>query len=151
MNIRFANSEDIHKISLHGPAFIDRSISGRYLTCNPIGFEDILNFAIKTGTVVVWVAYEKDKMVGAISLLTAPNLYNPSELMGDIWFIDVLPEYRKRGLGKRLIQTVEQYAKSANILSLTISFKQKEIADRICEGTGYELFEYKVIKRIKEN
>jgi len=96
----------------------------------------------------VWVAKEEGRIAGAVGLLISPNLYNPMELLGDIYFIDVLPEYQKQGIAGKLMGVVEEFAKLVGIKALTISFKQKEIADRICESAGFEAFEYKLIKKV---
>jgi GNAT superfamily N-acetyltransferase len=60
----------------------------------------------------------------------------------------VLPEYQKQGIAGKLMAVVEEFAKLVGMKALTVSFKQKEIADRICETQGYMAFEYRLIKKV---
>ena len=143
-----ATPYDIAQLGKLGRAFIERSISSRFITFDEEGFVNCLFRLLSLGTIRVWVAKEEGRIAGAVGLLISPNLYNPMELLGDIYFIDVLPEYQKQGIAGKLMAVVEEFAKLVGIKALTISFKQKEIADRICESAGFEAFEYKLIKKV---
>jgi GNAT superfamily N-acetyltransferase len=143
-----ATPYDILQLGKLGKAFIDRSVSGKFITFDEEGFVNGLFRLLSIGTMKVWVAKIEGRIAGAVCLLISPNLYNPMELLGDIYFIDVLPEYQKQGIAGKLMAVVEEFAKLTGIKALTISFKQKEIADRICETRGYLAFEYRLIKKV---
>ena len=67
-------------------------------------------------------------------------------IMADIYFIDVVPKYRKRGLAKEFMKVAEDYAKERGAVAITVSFNQEKIADRIKDYTKYE---YKLIKSVR--
>ena len=151
MIVREATQKDLLKIKDHGGAFIDRSISSKFVTYDGEGFLFILKAMIKQGLARIWACRTDDgEFAGAICLLISPNVYNPDELMGDIYFIDVLPKFQKQGVAKKMMLTVEKFAKEIGIISLSISFNSLDIARRIESGMNYTLTEYKLMKRIKE-
>ena len=151
MIVREATQKDLLKIKDHGGAFIDRSISSNFVTYDGEGFLFILKAMIKQGLARLWACRADDgEFAGAICLFISPNVYNPNELLGDIYFIDVLPRFQKQGVAKKMMLAVEKWAKEIGIMSLSISFKSKAIADRVADSMNYTLFEYKLMKRIKE-
>jgi GNAT superfamily N-acetyltransferase len=143
-----ATPYDIAQLGKLGRAFIERSSSSRFITFDEEGFVNCLFRLLSLGTIRVWVAKEEGRIAGAVGLLISPNLYNPMELLGDIYFIDVLPEYQKQGIAGKLMGVVEEFAKLVGIKALTVSFKQQEIADKICASQGFEALEYKLIKKV---
>jgi ribosomal protein S18 acetylase RimI-like enzyme len=143
-----ANDIDLQEIAQNGDKFIAASVSSRFVSCDPEGFYDALKFMVNAGTMVVWAYRIHDELAGAVCLLKSPNIYNPKETLGDIYFIDVFPKFRKMGLAKEMIQHVEQYAKDNNIKSLSMSLKSRDIAEHIISGMGYSMLEYKIMKRI---
>ena len=151
MTIREATAKDLLKIRDHGGAFIGRSISSKFISYDGEGFLNILKALIKQHLARIWACRTDDgEFAGAICLLMSPNIYNPTEFLGDIYFIDVLPKFQKQGIAKKMMSTVEKWAKEMGITSLSISFKSKTIADRVADSMDYTLLEYKLIKRIKE-
>lgn len=143
-----ANDRDLLEISQNGDKFIAASVSSQFVSCDSEGFYDALKFMTDSDTMVIWAYRIHDELAGAVCLLKSPNIYNPKEILGDIYFIDVFPKFRKMGIATKMIQHVEQYAKDNNIKSLSMSFKQKEIAERIISSMGYSMLEYKIMKRI---
>ena len=151
MIVREATQKDLIKVRDHGGAFIDRSISSKFVTYDGEGFLFMLKAMIKQGLARIWACRADDgEFAGAICLFISPNIYNPDELLGDIYFIDVLPKFQKQGVAKKMMLAVEKFAKEIGIVSLSISFKSRAIADRVAESMNYTLFEYKLMKRIKE-
>ena len=148
MIIRESKAEDLYEISFLGKGFIERSISSKFITFDQTNFHRALITYIQNNFAKVWVAVDGEEIAGAICLIYTPNTYNSDELLGDIYFIDVVPKYQKRGLAKDLMRTVEDWAKKHNIVALSMSLNQKEIADKICDSMSYTLFEHKIIKKV---
>lgn len=116
------------------------------MSFNSDKFYEMLTAMKASGILAVWVALDGDQIAGAVGMITTPNVYNHSELLSDIYFIDVVPEYRKKGLAKRLIATAEDYAKKIGSIAMTVSFNDEAIADRL---SGYKKYEYKTIKSLR--
>ena len=150
MQIREATKEDIKVLGVIGKPFIDNSISSRFVSFNGDLFVKFLNTLIESGIAKVWVPKHGNRIVGAICCIFSPNIYNKEELLAEIMFIDVIPEYRKKGIATKLIDVAEEYAKKQGVKSISMVFKHKEIADKIMENCGYTMFEYKIIKRLGE-
>ena len=147
--IRKATHKDLRRISVMGASFIGDSISSKFITHNSDKFYNTLVTLSNIDVITVWVAVtESDEIMGAVGLLIAPNVYNNSELLADIYFIDVVPKYRKQGLAKDFMKVVEDYAKEKGAVAITVSFNQQEIADRVAKN-GYMKFEYKIIKSLR--
>lgn len=143
-----ATPYDIGQLGKLGKGFIDRSITGQFISFNEEGFVNSLFKMLSLGVMKVWVYKDQNRISGAIGLLMIPNLYNPLEMLGDIAFVDVLPEYQKKGIARELISLAEKFAKSVGIKSLTISFKGDELVDIFCKSYGYCVLEHKLIKKV---
>lgn len=148
MIIREATPDDIYVISFLGSQFVNRSITSKFMSFNQINFHSTLNNYIDNNVLKIWVARDGYKLAGAVGLIYSQNFYNSDETLGDIYFIDVLPEYQKQGLAGKFITTVEQWCSENGVQSLSISFKSKEIAERVSESKGFDMFEYKLMKRV---
>lgn len=57
---------------------------------------------------------ENGRLIGSLGLYKTSPWYSDSEYLADGWFY-VLPEYRKTGVGKMLIEQAKQFAKEANL------------------------------------
>lgn len=146
LRIRPAIERDLKRISVMGVAFLRNSPAYDYMSFNSDKFYEMLTAMKASGILAVWVALDGDQIAGAVGMITTPNVYNHSELLSDIYFIDVVPEYRKKGLAKRLIATAEDYAKKIGSIAMTVSFNDEAIADRL---SGYKKYEYKTIKSLR--
>lgn len=142
-----ATPYDILQITNVGRGFVERSISSKFITFDEEGFANSLFKLISLGVLKIFIVKQEDKFAGAAGILLSPNLYNPRELLADIYFIDILPEYQKQGIAMELMKFIEAWCKEKKIIALTVSFKQEAIADRLVEK-GWTKFEYKVIKKI---
>jgi GNAT superfamily N-acetyltransferase len=140
--------KDVWELTENGAGFIGASISSNFLSYDVQGFGEMLLKLMDCNAMHFWLCKEDGDLAGAVCLLVTPNLYNPSEMLGDIYFIDVFPKYRKRGIAKKLIRVVEDFTKTINVLSLSVSFKSEAVAKHLADSMGYTMFEYKLIKRI---
>lgn len=77
----------------------------------------------------LWVAEDGGALVGVIGL-------EPFRGAGLLRSLVVAPHHRKRGLGRRLVDTVEGHAKAAGLKQLALL---TETADRFFEAFGYRL------------
>ena len=146
--IREATPYDIAQLGRLGRPFIEEAIDRDFVSFDDEGFVNALHHLISIGILRVLVAKEGQNITGATALLIAPNIYNPREILGDIVFIDVLPEHQKRGIGGELLARAEAMAKDIGVKALTVSFKNKEIADKVITSHGFTMFEYKLIKKV---
>lgn len=76
---------------------------------------------------VVWGIEDGDKLVGTLGLYRTSPWYSNSEYLADGWFY-VLPEYRKTGVGKMLIDEAKKFAEEVK-LPLIIGVFTSEDAD----------------------
>ena len=142
-----ASPYDIAQLGRLGRAFVERSIIAQFMSFDEEGFVNSLFRLIHIGIMRVWVAKEQGTIVGAIGLIVSPNPYNPREILGDIYFVDVLPEYQKQGIAKELIGVVDKWATANGLTALTISFDDEVLAEKMCDRLGFVRFEYKLIKK----
>ena len=70
---------------------------------------------------------DEGKLVGSIGLHRTSPWYSDSEYLADGWFY-VLPEYRKTGVGKMLIDAAKKFAEEAK-LPLIVGVFTSEDAD----------------------
>lgn len=143
-----ASPYDIAQLGKLGRAFVERSITSQFMSFDEEGFVNSLFRLTHLGIMRVWVAKEQGTIVGAIGLIVSPNPYNPREILGDIYFVDVLPEYQKQGIARELIGVVDKWAIANGLKALTISFKDEALAERMCDKAGFVMFEYKLIKKV---
>ena len=148
--ISMAGIEDINEMTQSGGRFISASPSSEFVSYHKDGCGQMLTNLVHRGALKIWVCRQDKELVGYIGLLVAPNIYNPTETLGDIYFVDVFEEHRKNGIATELIKTVEKYAKNNSITSLSISFNDFDIAKHIVDKMNYTPTEYKLMKRIKE-
>jgi len=146
--IAIATQKDLEELSVMGEWFINDSISSKFIGFNAQRFYEYLLKLIEADALLVWVAKTDTEIMGAVGLLVTPNVYDHSEILADIYFIDVVPKFRKQGLAKKFMQIAEAYCAENNIKAITISFNSRDIANRVSKSAGYTFLEYKLIKEV---
>ena len=114
--------------------------------------ESIENLLIDIKNGEILVAEENNKIVGFVSF----NIVNKNEelIMNDIpaiYISDivVLAQYRHMGIGTKLIQEVESFAKEKGIKYLKlIAFSKNKDAIKVYEQSGFEDYEITMLKKI---
>jgi ribosomal protein S18 acetylase RimI-like enzyme len=104
-----------------------------------------LNHYVKTKT--SFVARANEKTVGFV--LTQPVSYVHS-MRSEIWleYIAVLPRFRKRGIGSRLMAKVIDYAKSNDVALLYTALNpNNNESARLLRKHGFEFKDWKVASR----
>ncbi len=122
----------------------ERDLVGRWIT------PGYFNHYVKTKT--SFVARANEKTVGFV--LTQPVSYIHS-MRTEIWleYIAVLPRFRKKGIGSRLIANVIDYAKSHDIALLHTALNpNNDESARLLRKHGFEIKDWKQASRkLKES
>lgn len=103
---------------------------------------------MKRGNYQIFVACEGDKVVGFIGCVTYLAFELENEGM-KIIALAVSKDYRRKGIGTKLLKTAEQWAKENNIeVILLNSGLPREDAHAFYENQGYFKKSYGFIKRV---
>ncbi|MGV9279777.1 GNAT family N-acetyltransferase [Streptomyces sp. NPDC003730] len=91
--------------------------------------------AVAAGQLTVWVAREGERVTGTVSLALPdkPNSRHRAELVK----LMVSREARGRGLGRRLLTTVEEAAARAAITLLHLDTETGSLAERLYRSAGW--------------
>lgn len=99
---------------------------------------------------VVLVAEVEEKVVGVVSIVLMPFIFNPAYVhAGEIlWWVE--PEYISNGLGRQLLQAAEQVCKEKNVTHIQmIDIECSPVrAEALYRSEGYELTERSFTKVI---
>lgn len=97
-------------------------LAGHFVPEHKMGPLSAINVNLEKG--IKWVIYnvneaafgveEGGKLVGSLGLHRTSPWYSDSEYLADGWFY-VLPEYRKTGVGKMLIDAAKHHAEEAKV------------------------------------
>lgn len=110
-------------------------LAGHFVPEHKMGPLSAINVNLEKG--IKWVIYninhvafgveDEGKLVGSLGLHRTSPWYSDSEYLADGWFY-VLPEYRKTGVGKMLIDEAKKFAEEVK-LPLIIGVFTSEDAD----------------------
>ncbi len=107
----------------------------------------LLNKWLKSKNFHIFLAIE-DKPVGFVSI----RIYSPKTLVYEkiieVTDIFVLEEYRGKGIGKLLMNKVEEFAKQNNIKFIFLEVFRDNPAFNFYKKLGYEIWLYKMKKII---
>ena len=117
MNLRQLKNEDgdLKKvIELLAGHFVPEHKMGPLIAIN-VNLEKGIKWVIHNVSQVAWgVENEEGVLIGSLGLHRTSPWYSDSEYLADGWFY-VLPEYRKTGVGKMLIDAAKDYAAEAQL------------------------------------
>jgi len=113
-------------------------------------FEDIQKGKENGGE--IFVAETEGKIVGFISL----NIVNKNDELitkrvDTVYISDmvVLPEYRNRGIGKKLLDKAEEFTKERKIKYIKlIVFADNEVVKKLYEEKGFSSYEVTMLKKV---
>ena len=94
---------------------------------------------ILSGRYITFCAFEKDAVVGEIMLI--PEL-NENRLIIDSFHVS--REFRRCGIGRRLVETAADYAKSRGALALYASCSSAEETIAFYKAMGFRLSEHPI-------
>ncbi|QWB21814.1 MULTISPECIES: GNAT family N-acetyltransferase [Streptomyces] len=90
---------------------------------------------VAAGRLVVWAAYDGDRMQGTVSL-AFPGKAN-SRHRAELVKLMVDPDARGRGLGRRLLATAEDAAAAAGVTLLHLDTETGSPAERLYRSAGW--------------
>ena len=102
----------------------------------------------EAGVFLVVTCRDNDKLIGYCVMSIMPHIrYQACKIATeDLYYI--VPEYRGKGLGKRLFEETEKVLKEQGVNQVVFSTKTYSDNSHIFEKLGYELFEKHFTKRI---
>ena len=102
--------------------------------------EQQLKQLISSDSAAVFAARVENKLVGYAIVVVEGDV-------ADFWDLVVKKEYRKMGIGTRLIKAVEEYAKRKGCVAVKLDVNLKnEAAIRLYEKLGYRKVSYIMMK-----
>lgn len=116
MNLRKLNNDeaDLKKLlELLIGHFVPEHKMGPLSAIN-VNIEKGMQWVVHNLDYMSWGVEDDGKLVGSLGLHKTAPWYADSEYLADGWFY-VLPEYRKTGVGKMLIEQAKQFANEANL------------------------------------
>ena len=109
---------------------------------------DSYKIVLKSPSNFIYVAEDKEEIVGFITF-SVRNVVRYPKLIAELDELYVVPEYREKGLGKHLMETVEVKAKELNCYRVYIeSGKRFKGAHAFYEAIGYKNYGYHFIKNL---
>ena len=94
-------------------------------------------------TTLIFLAYDRDRPVGIAVCFRGFSTFAARPLI-NIHDLAVLPEYRSKGIGRRLIHEVERKARAINSCKLTLEVQEKNNrARKMYEQVGFAQAMYK--------
>ena len=111
MRIRKAEQTDVSELY----NMLTDMHSQTVLPVSPMKKDKVMNMitlAITRG--VVYVATEKNKILGSIGGMSTSDWWSTDEYLADLWF-DVFPEHRKSNIAIKLVKTFINYGKEVKL------------------------------------
>jgi len=93
---------------------------------------------IETHNIKYFLAKDNNDIIGLCFLCVIPNLTRSGKSIGFIEHVIIDKNYRKKGIGKNLMEKVIEYAKECNCYKVIIqSGKERKIAHKFYEKIGF--------------
>jgi GNAT superfamily N-acetyltransferase len=99
-----------------------------------------LQKAFADGTFHAWLAYTTDRSVGGGAVILSPWLAHPYDLecrRATILNVYTDPEFRRRGIGRRLMQTMIDWCKREGLARITLH--ASDDGRHLYESLGFEM------------
>ena len=111
MRIRRAEQTDVSELY----DMLTDMHSQTVLPVSPMKKDKVMNMIILAITRgVVYVATEKNKILGSIGGMSTSDWWSTDEYLGDLWFY-VFPEHRKSNIAIKLVKTFINYGKEVKL------------------------------------
>lgn len=93
------------------------------------------------GTLRCYIARDSGKMIGYFVVILSNHMHYSEHIFATNDVIFLSEEYRKTGLGFKMVSFVEDDLKKNNVSVLVINTKVKKPFDSLLEGAGYTCVE----------
>ena len=111
MRIRRAEQTDVSELY----NMLTDMHSQTVMPVSPMKKDKVMNMIILAITRgVVYVATEKNKILGSIGGMSTSDWWSTDEYLGDLWFY-VFPEHRKSNIAIKLVKTFINYGKEVKL------------------------------------
>tara|TARA_R100000655_G_scaffold103942_1_gene150711 strand:+ start:207 stop:644 length:438 start_codon:yes stop_codon:yes gene_type:complete len=111
MRIRKAEQTDVSELY----NMLTDMHSQTVMPVSPMKKDKVMNMIILAITRgVVYVATEKNKILGSIGGMSTSDWWSTDEYLGDLWFY-VFPEHRKSNIAIKLVKTFINYGKEVKL------------------------------------
>ncbi len=121
------------------------------LTGSPISGDEVLNRIqfVQQSSIDTLFVYEHQKSVACLLAFRIRENIEANSRFGEISVLVVRPEFRKRGIGKELMEYAEHLAREQNCIGtwLVSGFGREEKAHAFYKLLGYETTGYRFVKR----
>ncbi|MBK6565926.1 MAG: GNAT family N-acetyltransferase [Saprospiraceae bacterium] len=103
------------------------------------GFKEIFNDNIENKNYLYLIAENKNEKIGFITFHTQ-NLLHHCGLVGEIQEFYIIPNYRKKGVGRQLFNKITDFSAKQNLKSIEVTTNKKRIENiAIYENLGFNL------------
>lgn len=141
MKIRLVKQSDYEQLMELYNLFVG---SDRYSKHDNDSFKKVIN----NPNNFVFIAENKGKQVGFVTFSVRDVIRYPKQI-AELDELFVLPDYREKGVGKQLMQKIEDKAKELNCYRLFIESRYDfKTAHKFYESLGYTNYGYHFIKNI---
>jgi ribosomal protein S18 acetylase RimI-like enzyme len=111
-----------------------------------ITYEKMLREMLEREVAIILVAVDNGRVVGySCALVRKPSLTRKQDRYGDIPDIMVTAEYRRRGIGERMLKMILKWFESKNIDRIELNIAaQNSISTSFWEKQGFKDYEHRL-------
>ena len=150
IEIKDAELKDLPLIAEGARDFLKETKINQIFDYDPNSFIRFLQYSLYVDSSALWMAKHNGLSVGALFVVSFPSIFNDNQLIGDILFVDVLPEYRRYGVAKKLFERLDIWAEDKNIHVLSFHLEHPEIIKGM-ERLGFKQIETRMMKKINRS
>lgn len=133
ITIRVANIEDIEQLAV----LFDEFRQFYAQTSDIDGAKNFLKERMQNNESIIFVAQNEDKLIGFIQMYPT---FSSVSMMKDMIMNDlyVFPEFRKKGIGKALLETAKKFGRDNKYKGLWVETANDNPARALYESLGWE-------------
>jgi GNAT superfamily N-acetyltransferase len=150
MNIRFATPEDAIPVAEMVEKFYQMAMAEMLGDYDKLAAANLIAATSVSSDACTIVAEDGDRIIGTMGALSYNHPFKPSVRIAQELFWWVEPEYRKSGIGQKMMDAGEQWAKEigcSGMVMVTMHGIDHERNGAFYERSGYGPFEHSYLKR----